>query len=247
MRIRDAAGSLAALGLTQDKLALSARRLSRARAALNQGTAELEASALNVNAGAFASIDRTAYMAAPEELRLRLLLRVLAAFGGASPSPRLSKVEALLERLAGTGSLTATLGGCVVRARAGGLRIFREPGRAGLPQFELPVGVAAVWDDRFSVEIEHVATAAKPPFGAIAVGALGTAAYATLRSEMNDPLPAQAAATLPAFWSGTKLLAVPVLQSGSGGHASCKSLTDVPGLSFRTEFVGLPDDSRNFS
>ena len=117
VRIRDAAGSLAALGLTPDKLALSARRLSRAREALKQGTADLEARALNVNAGALASIDRAAYMAAPEELRLRLLLRVLAAFGGASPSPRLSKVEALLERLAGTGSLTATLGGCVVRAR----------------------------------------------------------------------------------------------------------------------------------
>ncbi|MDO9384385.1 MAG: tRNA lysidine(34) synthetase TilS [Hyphomicrobiaceae bacterium] len=235
VRIRAAAETLAALGLTPDKLALSAHRLRRARSAVAITAAEFETRVLDLNGGAFAAVRRSEFAGAPAELRLRLLLRVLARFGGTSPPARLSKVEALLDRLGHDAGFTATLGGCVVTANAASLRIFREPGRNPLPECLLRDASPVLWDARFAVSVGGL----PPEHGAVTVKALGTPGYATLRQSTPVRLPQKAAATLPSFWSGDTLLAVPVLAPGR------QVGLERPEFTFRTEFLGLPDDARN--
>ena len=74
VRLRKARAGLEAIGLTSDKVALSAKRLARARAALEAATSELAVQArLDVHGGIYASLDAHVFSGAAEELRLRLL------------------------------------------------------------------------------------------------------------------------------------------------------------------------------
>lgn len=233
VRLRAAVPQLAELGLTADKIALSAKRLQRAQVALDWAATRLEADALEVNGGAFAAIDRRLFSQSPEDLQVRLLVRVLEAFGGSAPPARLSQVEVLTGRLRQNSVLTMTIGGCIVAASAGHIHIFREPGRTELPELSLACGQPAEWDRRFRVLV----TAENPgEAGPMSVRALGQQGYATLRKiSKSPPLPAQIAASLPAFWSGQALLAVPLWPG---------EVASVPGFTFRTDFIGLPDETR---
>jgi tRNA(Ile)-lysidine synthase len=208
VRLRKAAAALAALGLSQDKIALSARRLERARAALDNAAADLQTAArLDLHGGIYASLDAQVFLRAPEELRLRLLAHLIAAFGGQSEPARLAKLESLLLRLAEPELPATTLGGALLSRRAGEILVHREPGRTALPEIELAPGGSAEWDRRFRV-------AAGPELTApVTVAALGRSGFAKLRQQLEraPQIPARAAATLPAFWQEGTLLAVPAL------------------------------------
>ena len=207
VRLRKAGPLLSELGLTNAQLARSARRLGRARQALEQGAAELWREAADLHHGAYATIDRAVFDGAPAELRLRVLSRALNAMGGGREPPRLSQVERLLERLEQGGMEPETLGGAIVAQNVSQISIFREPGREGLPEVLLAPGETATWDGRFRV------SAASGEAGPVQVRALGPSAYATLRSQHGGgfSMPRRAAITLPAFWRGEALLAVPHL------------------------------------
>lgn len=229
VRVRKARGELEGLGLTNEKIALSAERLERARAALDAATDQLQLELdLDVHEGAFAEFDEQAFLAAAEELRLRLLARLVSSFGGQDDPARLAKLEALNDRLAQRGFEAATLGGCIVFRRGGKLCVVREPGREGLPDLVLAPGHFATWDRRFRVwaspELEH----------ALNVRALGSDEFAQLRKQLegaNAVPPARAAASLPSFWKGEELFAVPQLFQtphpfaglGSSGQPLCSA------------------------
>jgi tRNA(Ile)-lysidine synthase len=208
VRLRQAKAVLAALGLAPQKIALSARRLERARAALEVSAARLQTDArLDLHGGTYASLDARTFVGAAEEVRVRLLGRLIAAFGGQSEPVRLSKLESLLARLGEPEFRPATLGGAIVQRRVGEILVHREPGRKSLPEIELSPGEAAVWDLRFRV-------AADPELATpVTVAPLGRTGFAKLRQQLErDPkIPARAAATLPAFWQEGTLLAVPAL------------------------------------
>jgi tRNA(Ile)-lysidine synthase len=208
VRLRKGRTQLAGLGLANDKIALSARRLERARKALDAGSRALAQSArLELHAGAFASFDHAIWLAAPEELRLRLLARLVTSYGGQSQPLRLAQLEALADRLAHPGFEGATLAGAAVALHGPDVRVLREAGRTPLPTLALQAGASAVWDGRFRV---HAASDAGAD---IDVRALGSPAFARLRQQLIMPreLPARAAATLPAFWRGEELIIVPTL------------------------------------
>ncbi len=216
VRVRKAAAALAGLGLSPDKIALSARRLERARAALDEAATALHTTArLDLHDGIYASLDARAFLAAPEELRLRLLARLVAAYGGQSEPARLAKLESLLLRLAAPDFPAATLGGALLSRRGSEILIHREPGRAALPEIELAPGMGAKWDRRFRVALDPELNSP------VTVSALGRAGFAKLRQQLEDAprspvrsaasIPARAAATLPAFWQEGTLLAVPAL------------------------------------
>jgi len=232
VRLRAEEAAMTAAGLDAKALAMSAGRLRRARHALDWATSEFEGRVLDTNGGAFAAIDRGAFAAAPQELRLRLLARVLGRFGGTAPPARLMRLEGLIERLEATTALTVTLGGCVVVATSSGLRIFRELGRLGLPECAISVGAEVRWDERFLVRAEGEGQSRQ-----LCVRALGLPAYATLRARLDQPLPARAAATLPALWCGGQLLAVPSLAQAPGAQKATS------GLRLRTDFLGLPEEA----
>ena len=218
-RLREAAGELTALGLTTDKLALSAGRLLRARDALDQAADDLSARAVDVHGGIHAKIDPGAFLAAPAELRLRLLARVLAAFGGEARPARLAQVEALMEALSaprtGSSRVAVTLGGCIVRAGARAIHVFREQGAGGLPVLTLDPGQSATWDGRFHVGLADARSLAAAGIAApVIVRALGPSAYATLRPQFATAcLPARAAAALPSFWAADRLVGVPQIEA----------------------------------
>lgn len=218
VRLRRARALLEALGLSNDKIALSARRLERARQALDAAAEQLaSATNLDLHGGTFASLDAQVFETAPEETRLRLMARLIAAFGGQDEPLRLSKLESLIARMAQPRFDGATLAGAIVSRCGGDLRVFREPGRAALVALDLVPGSAAVWDRRFRVW-------AAPGIGRpIEVRALGARGFAELRQQLDDSRglpPAKAAATLPAFWRKGKLMAVPQLSGLRGAPAS---------------------------
>jgi tRNA(Ile)-lysidine synthase len=222
VRVRRALALLDDLGIRSEKIALSARRLARAREALAAATNELAHTALDTHDGAYARIDRPLFAAAPAEIRLRLLTRVLAAFGGAAPPARLAEIERLLG-LIEKGSRTAmTLGGCVVKKGDKEINVFREPGRRGLPEIVLQPGREALWDGRFRVAVAPAPRAGMKAGQSVVVRALGTKGYASVRKALSPlaVLPARAGATLPSFWLGEDLVAVPLLPEANAGLAA---------------------------
>jgi tRNA(Ile)-lysidine synthase len=216
VRVRAAAAHLSALGLSNDKLALSASRLMRARDALERLTGERLAALADLHGGAYASLDREAWLREPVELRVRMLVRLLTAFGGDARPAQLSQVEALEAELARARPMAQTLAGCIVSQGRTTLRLYREPGRRKLPELTISPGEEVLWDWRFRIKYEAADEAEAETgdmLGPVVVRPLGLQAYATLRGELapQDRPPARAADGLPAIWSGDRLIAVPSL------------------------------------
>lgn len=216
VRVRKALGVLAELGVTSTSIARSASRLSRARDAVLSEAAESARQHIEWHDGRFGSIPLDALIELPEEIAIRVLTRLIGAYSGAALDPRLSEVEALADRIRATTdrawpARAATLGGCRLDWRpAGILRVWREAGRVPLPTLQVPPGTkSAVWDRRFEI------TTSPDLDGPIDVRALGAADWRALKAENRAlsklRLPPGAAATLPACWSGDRLLAVPGL------------------------------------
>jgi len=233
VRLRAAHDHLSALGLTNDKLALSASRLTRAREVLERTTEARLAALVDVHDGSFASLERKAWEREPEDIRVRLLARLLTAFGGLAKPAQLSQIEALVATLAEGRPLAQTLGGCIVSQGRTTLRLYREPTRHTLPELALAPGEEMVWDWRF--RIRYAASAGEETATPVAVRALGLAAYAILRGGLTakDRPPARAAAGLPAVWSGEQLLCIPSMPKA----APCDAR-------FSAVFVGLDSAQR---
>jgi tRNA(Ile)-lysidine synthase len=156
-RLRSGMTALVDVGLTSPMLARSARRLERARRALEAATDELARSAVEVTPAGALLLALEALAEAPEELAVRLAQRLTIAAGGAAPAPSLAKVEALTEWLASAPTGGRTLGRAEVSIRsAGGVRralFVRETGRAPLPDAALAPGEAVIFDGRFRVRL----------------------------------------------------------------------------------------------
>lgn len=234
VRLRAAHDHLAALGLSNDKLALSAARLTRAREALEQATDARLAALVDFHDGVFASLDRAEWEREPEEIRVRLLQRLLATFGGEAKPAQLSQIEAIAAMLARGRPVAQTLGGCIISQGRTTLRLYREPGHHTLPQVPLLPGEEVVWDWRFRVAYDQ-ADGREGGAAPVVVRPLGFTAYATLRGGLSprDRPPARAAAGLPALWSGDELVAVPSLR-GAAPHDD----------RFSSVFLGLKRESR---
>lgn len=215
VRLRRANAHLAALGLSNEKLVLSASRLLRARDALEQLTASRLDALADLHGGAYASLDREAWRREPPELRVRMLARLLVAFGGNAKPAQLSQVEALEAVLARDKAVAQTLGGCIVSQGRTTLRLYREPGRSKIPELVLAPGEEVLWDWRFRIKYEagEAQDDGEDTLGPVHVRPLGLQAYATLRGNLaaKDRPPARAADGLPAIWSGDRLIAVPSL------------------------------------
>lgn len=153
VRLRKIAPVLAGEGLTPARLAATARRLARARQALELPLAQLLARAVTPDPAGFVRLDAGQLSAAPEELGLRALAALLAAVGGADYPPRLERLERLY-RLVVTGELGSgrTLGGCRIVPHRGALLVCREAKGMAPPVAALP-GTKVNWDGRFSLRL----------------------------------------------------------------------------------------------
>lgn len=131
-RLRAARAALEEEGLSAERLAVTARRMARARAALESLARDAYALCLFAEQADAVALRYDALRARPEEITLRVLLNAMAHVSEPSRSypPRLEKVEELAARyLAGKLEKTVTLGGCLfVPDRKNGLLwVRREP------------------------------------------------------------------------------------------------------------------------
>jgi tRNA(Ile)-lysidine synthase len=208
VRVRQALDVLAELGVERSAIAEAARRLGRARSALEQATADLAARALDMHGGAYATIGLDAFLAAPAEIQLRLVQLLVERFGAGTAEARLARLETLAERLAAGTVTGATLGGCRLERKADRIVAVREPGRAGLPALRLAPGETRMWDNRFEV------VAARELHGEVEVRALtGGEVTEIVRRRRADGFPAielprSALLTLPSFWQHNRLIGV---------------------------------------
>jgi tRNA(Ile)-lysidine synthase len=225
--LRQAEPALAKIGLTNEMMALSARRLARASQAVELMVDEIAGRCAVCHDGGFVSIDLSALMKAPQEVGVRLLERTLAACGGQAEPARLSQVEELfqtaqtLERgsdrdaLTGDGKQTVTLSGCIIEAgapwkRQGGLemRFLRELSRGEPAPQEIAPSTAIWWDRRFAV------TTGAELECRTQIKALGHDVWRLLKTHhtgLQGWLPDSVAAALPSFWQDGRLVSVPQL------------------------------------
>jgi tRNA(Ile)-lysidine synthase len=206
IRIRRLLPLLADAGLDVNAIGLSTRRLERASAALEEMTCRLWTESVSIHQGAFVTIDRKRFDSSPPELRVRLMIRATRAMGLPASAPSLAQIEAIVVALNERDVPARTLHGALMQATTDKISVFREPGRVGLPVVELLPGHSEIWDGRFRVEVTATAT------GPVVVRALDANEWSALRTRFDihpAQLPARAARTLPSFWRGPNLIAVP--------------------------------------
>lgn len=205
VRIRQLMASLAAEGLTADRLAGTAHRLRRAANVLDRLVAQLAGSALVLHHDAVGELAVAQLAAADPEIALRLISRLLRHVGATDYGPRLESLEAATDAvLAADGR--RTLNGVVLDRRGDRLWLYREFGRTGLPVAPLAPGGTLLWDDRFRVHLDAGAP------GPITIGPLG----AWTRRQIDcDPrilatsnLPPEARDTLPAIAVDDRVVAI---------------------------------------
>lgn len=139
VRIRNAWEALEKAGLSKERLVDAASHLARAREALDQVTLAVLARAARIENG-MAFAEPAALIAAPREVALRALARLLMAISGQQYRPRFERLERLFDRIeAGKIDGGCTLHGCRIgvapKSRAvfgpGTLEFMRETGRKG--------------------------------------------------------------------------------------------------------------------
>jgi tRNA(Ile)-lysidine synthase len=209
VRLRRSAAVLAREGLGPERLAATARRLGRARAALEGEVARTLARAVALHPAGFARLDAAALAAAPHEIALRSLARLVATIGGTDYGPRLERLERLHAALAAGLAAARTLGGCRLVPWRGAVLVCREEG-AMMPPGALPPGMDVRWDGRFSLRL-----AASAPRG-LAVGGIADGAAGDERLGARlAALPGAVRRTLPAIFDLVGIVAVPHLQYGA--------------------------------
>jgi tRNA(Ile)-lysidine synthase len=213
-RLRAGAGLLAREGLSPARLAATARRLGRARAALEDDVTRLLARTVRLHSAGFAELEADRLAEAPTEIALRALARIAATIGGADHPPRLDRLERLYRAVCGGLAAGRTLAGCRFLRWCGTVVVCREAVAAQPPQALQP-GLTLCWDGRFAVTLAPDA----PP--GLAVAALGAAGFGRTdgASSRRPAMPPTARATLPALRDLVGVAAVPHLSYLRPGFA----------------------------
>jgi tRNA(Ile)-lysidine synthase len=231
VRLRALKNERYALGLTDEALALSARRLGRARRTLDL-LADRFCRSLDIDPCGVFHIDRPSLLSAGEDVGLRVIARAIAAAGGSGEPVPLAGLEAIAAEVLSDDSPVDgrwTLARAMITAAADSLTIEREPPRQPLPALTLSAGARAVWDGRFVVAVQL--TTGKG--GAVQVGPLGEVSLSDLSRQgaVAPAFCARAASLVPAFRQGDAILAVPSLGFWKAGEDSLRLTASFVGIS----------------
>ncbi len=184
VRLRKA---MAALGLEPQALARSARRLQRARAALDGMRDDWLAAHFSCHEHGWGAFSLAALLAQPRDIRLRVLHFATATFGPGG-YVNLAGLERLEDWLSGGPGRARVFGGVRFVRRKAALVAGREPGRIAARAVLAPDAPGIQWDGRFHVK------------------AAGLAATVEVRALQDASLPEDFAArpaAIPAFvWAG---------------------------------------------
>ena len=205
VRLRRAAPLLDREGLTAARLGATARRMARARTALEAVTARLLADAATLYPEGYAVFGLAPFRTAPREVALRGLSRLLTVVAGVDYPPRFGRLERLMEQMLSDDGFGGgrTLGGCRVLPRKGRLLICREPRAAS--DVVPASGGEILWDGRFRLRIDGASRGE--------VRRLGRKGWTELVAKCPDlrstTIPAAVRPSLPSLWYLDDVVSVP--------------------------------------
>jgi tRNA(Ile)-lysidine synthase len=205
VRFRAARRLLEAEGLTRERLLATVKHMQRARIALDETVGALLREACRWDEFAVAYLDVAALLAAPAEIALRAIERVLTAASGAVYGPRFEALERVHARLCSGPWRDSTLHGCALNREGGALVIRREPAQMAADA-RLVAGSPAIWDGRFRLSLasnKHVIE--------YRVAAARTRELPVTLREYSPwtRIPVRVRQTLPALYDSAGLAAVP--------------------------------------
>ena len=207
VRVRRLLPELGQEGLTEQRLAATARHMARARVALEGAATELLARTVAIYPEGYAVLKAGELLAAPEDTGLRALSRLLTCIGGNRHGPRMERLERLYVWLSRGEGGGRTLAGCrIVRRRGPGhvLLVCRE---AAAAEDAVPAAGGILWDGRFWLSADGPLDTQ--------LGRLGPDGWAQIRARKPDlcveNLPADVRNAIPAIWSLEEVVAVPHL------------------------------------
>lgn len=188
VRIRKALPALTELGLTADRLAGTAQRMARAEAALRSITDDFIGQAARDHGGVW-SVDTAALAAAPDEIGLRVIVRLIRSIRPSDYPPRADAPETWYAAFrSDSAPRRATMAGVVLHLRHDRLWLYAEAGRSGFPEVIVETDGDHVWDGRFSLSIRGTGNRR------LVIGPRST-------GERKGDMPAAAIASLPAIKS----------------------------------------------
>jgi len=205
VRLRQHSEELKTLGLSAKMIGLGAKRLRRAKMALNEiSDGFLEDNAFISEYGT-ARIDQLALYDAPDEIAIRALAKVLRICGGTRDVPNMARLETLLEGLKRDFSTNRTLAGCRLIAKGDFWLVVREVGRILEVQKSIVPGGCMFWDARYIVCADEKASKN------IVAGPLSSTdeLAGNLEQAALQALPKEAIASLLALRYKGKIVAVP--------------------------------------
>ena len=220
VRMRKLMPALSVAGVTSDRIADAANHLRRAKDAVDIAVNALIKNA-EVSQWGYALLDPSHFVAAPDEVALRALARLVEAFGAVAYPPRLEQTQATLGWLRSPKATPKgrTLGGArLARRDDGRILVAREEAALARenPVLHLTAGESGVWDRRFEVTLSQAPDGAR--FEVRHLGPQGLK-QAGPEAVLPPVEPRRIAATVPALWRNGRLAAAPLLGIGTPGVA----------------------------
>ncbi len=203
--------AIAALGLSTERLGMTAKRMDLVSQALEARARSLwhtlghEGRANGVPTGEII-FERDPLWEVERETQERLVAAALCYVSGIAYRPRLTALGELLSKLK-EGRQGGTLHGCEVRLYREKIVIFRE--YAAVDNLSEIVGQPLLWDGRW--QVEPTASAKQP---GQSIRALGESGWKQIKQEMEPKLPFVRARPLPSIWSRDQLISCPALGYG---------------------------------
>jgi len=217
IRVRNIITDLEAIGISRQDLARSARRLGRAKLALDRLADDFLERYVEVFDTGYCQISSAGLNAASPETAVRVIARLLEWAGGGDIAVRMAKIEPLVEKLvAGQRGKhdRFTLGGAHIVMRKDRILIGREFGRIN-PGWQKN---SNVWDRRFIIETQGKV---------ISVAPYGTVIDDDDRLRPED-LPYFVACGLPMLEFEDGTICVPHLDRAKGEAIGVVNLVNLP-------------------
>nr|WP_244314077.1 tRNA lysidine(34) synthetase TilS [Roseibium denhamense] len=196
-RLRKILELLSAEGVDAARILSTATHMRRTRQALDHFLVRFLTEHVHEHDAGPVKLERGAYTAQPEELRLRFLAHIITRVTGRPANPQLVKLQNLDACLKNNPVCQTTLAGCVFSIKADALFIWREMGRTP-PAVLCPAAHEGVWDCRYSYTIAEGASGLG---GKIAIGPYASSPANSSDLSWPHGWPKSAFASAPVVWT----------------------------------------------
>lgn len=209
IKMRKALGMLDDLGLGVDVLSDTAERMQRARLALEMATLELAQAVAEPRASGVVRFQLAGFLAAPEEVQLRLLAHALGWVARADYRPRLQSLMRMVSGIRGDD--TQTLAGCLISPiGTDAFEVCREANAVVETQ-----DLSGAFDGRWQV---HCGSDLLP----LTLRALGKDGILQRPNWRQSAESRNAILSTPSIWYNNELMSVPLLDKD--GPCNCTLL-----------------------